>query len=241
METLKKGSFLLLAAVLGIAKLQAQTADEIINKNIEAVGGKALVISVKTIYVESTIDIMGTDAPSTTNIVYGKGTKSETDFNGTKFIQSVSDKGGWKVDPTNGAAMPTAMSDAEVKAGQAQYSTGGPLFDYAGKGFKAELIGKDSSGGKLDYKIKLTGPNGMDITYYINASTWLVDKTTSTVSVQGQEMEVGVTFSDYKKTDFGLVMAYSQERVLPTITLPITIKKIEINKTIDPAIFDMPK
>lgn len=41
--------------------------------------------------------------------------------------------------------------------------------------------------------------------------------------------------------DFGLVMPYTQQLTLSQILLTITTKKTEVNKTIDPTIFDMPK
>ena len=54
-------------------------------------------------------------------------------------------------------------------------------------------------------------------------------------------MEMTQHFSDYRKTDGGLMMAFEQSRVLPQYTVNITNKKVEINKEIDPTIFDMPK
>jgi hypothetical protein len=236
MKTLRKGSFLLLAATLGITTLRAQTADEIINKHLDAIGGKTVIGGLKSMYQESTIEVMGTEAPSTTSIIFGKGAKSETDFNGAKIVQCITDKGGWGINPMAGQTTATAMPDDDAKTAQSQLQVGGPLFDYASKGYKAELIGKDTA----DYKIKLTG-SGLDITFFINQKTYFIDKAVSQISAGGQSMERTATFSDYKKTDLGYVASYSQQIVLPQYTLNITVKKLELNKTIDPAIFEMPK
>jgi hypothetical protein len=236
METLRKGSFLLLAATLSIATLRAQTADEIISKHLDALGGKTVIEGVKSLYLENTIEVMGTEASSTTSIIFGKGAKSETDFNGAKMVQCITDKGGWTINPMAGQTTATAIPDEDAKTMQAQLQVGGPLFNYASKGYKVELIGKDTA----DYKIKLTGA-GLDVTFYINQKTYLLDKAVSQISANGQSMERATTFSDYKKTDFGYVTPYSQVVVVPQYTLNITVKKLEINKTIDPAIFEMPK
>src|SRR6202035_2358537 len=132
MKTLKTGTFLLLA-ILRIAAVQAQTVDEIVTKYVDALGGKTIVSSIKTIYVESSIAIMGNDAPCTTYILNGKGYKNELDFNGTKIVQCITDKGGWAINPMAGSADATAIPDEQVKASQSQLQVGGPLFDYATK------------------------------------------------------------------------------------------------------------
>lgn len=241
MKTLRTG-ILLLAATLSIVLVQAQTADEIVSKHINAVGGKDILNGIKTIYIESSFDIMGNEAPSTTYIVNGKGYKSVVNFNGTEIIQCITDKGGWAINPMTGQATATALPDDQVKAAQSQLEAGGPLYNYAAKGNKVELIGKDTTGGKNQYKLQLTSKEGNAVvTYFIDANNYYINKAISKVTVSGQDAETTATFSDYKKTDFGYVMAYSQQLVLPQITLNITHKKIEINKTIDPTIFDMPK
>ena len=109
--------------------------------------------------------------------------------------------------------------------------------DYASKGFKVTFEGKDSA----DYKVKLTTKDGVEIVYYINIKTNLIDKAVNRISINGQDVETTAIFTDYKKTDVGLVMPYSQQIVLPQITLNITNKKIEVNKDIDPVIFEKPK
>jgi len=232
-----KPSVIILAAVLACTNLHAQTADEIVNKHVAAIGGKAAVDGVKSLYIESTMEVMGNEGPSTTWIVSGKGYKSEVEVMGMKIVQCVSDKGGWQINPPAGVTTATALPDDQVKNMKGRINVGGPLYDYATKGGKIELLGKDTA----DYKIKLTTSTGEAVTFFINMKTYYIDKTTSTVSAQGQDLETTVNFSDYRKLDNGYVINFSQQIVLPMYTLTITHKKVDLNKDVDPAIFDMPK
>jgi hypothetical protein len=240
MKTLTKGSFLLLAASLSLATVRAQTADEIVNKYIDAQGGKAVISGIKSLYTENTIEVMGTQLNNSISIINGKAFKSEADFNGVKIIQVVTDKSGWIINPPAGQTSVVELTADQVKAGQGQLQIGGPLVDYAAKGYKIELIGKDTAGGG-EFKIKMTGLPGLEATYFINGKTWLLDKEVDKVNVGGQDAEITRTFSDYKKTDAGLVTSNSMQVVQPQYTLVMTTTKTEVNKTIDPAIFDMPK
>jgi len=235
MKTLIKGA-LLLSATLGIVTTQAQSVDDIVSKHIEALGGKTVLNSIKSIYVESTVEFMGNEAPSTTYILNGKGYKNELDFSGTKIVQCVTDKGGWAINPMAGATTAQPIPADQLKNYQLQLHVGGPLMDYAAKGYKAELTGKDSA----SYKIRLTTPDGIDMTYFIDQKTYLINKAVSKISMGGQEIETTAAFSDYRLTN-GYSLAYSQQVILPQVTLNITNKKVEINKDIDPAIFEMPK
>jgi len=235
METLSKRSFFVLAALFAFTTLRAQTADDIVNKYVAAIGGKDAISSVKSLSIDATTSIMGNDGATTITILVGKGYKSESDFGGTKIVTCVTPTGGWTLNPYGGAATPTAMPDEQLKGAKINMMLA-PLANYAADGYKVELTGQDST----DYKLKMTG-NGIDVTYYINMKTYLLDKVGTHMSMGGQDADLNISFTDYKKLDGGLMYAYTTTLGLPQGDLVIADKKITVNSTVDPKVFDMPK
>lgn len=236
MKTLRKHSLLVLATLVVSSVCCAQTAEEIVAKNIAAVGGKDLIAATKSIVITASIEVMGNEAPSTMTILNGKGYKSETDFMGSKVIRCVTDKGGWGVNPFAGQPTPTAMPDADAKQFKDQVNVV-PLIDYTDANGKLQLLGQDTA----DYKIKLTNDNGVNTTFFINMKTYLIDRMEFPISQGGQTIDVTLLLSDYQKIDNGLMMPFKMEQDTPQLTLNITNKKVEVNKEIDPMIFEMPK
>ena len=94
---------------LMIAQAKAQTADEIVNKYFDAVGGKAKLESVKTAYSEGEMNIMNNPAPFVSSVIDGKASRSEMNFNGQKIINCYSVGAGWTVNPLAGVTEPTPM------------------------------------------------------------------------------------------------------------------------------------
>jgi len=234
---MKKIKFLLLGtAVLVASALYAQTVDEIIAKHVEAIGGKEKLSQVKSLYTEISMEVMGNQAPVVEHLLEGKGYKSETDFNGSKIIQCITDKGGWSVNPMAGATEAQAMPEEQYKVSKDQIYIGGALVNYAEKGNKVELLGKEEN----NYKLKVV--NGtIESTYFIDGNTWYITKTTSKGEMMGQPVEVVVTLSDHKKTDFGIVLPHSRTIDLGGFAMSAKINKVEFNKEIDPKIFELPK
>ena len=231
--------FLLASATMLITAFSfGQTVDEIIGKSIDAVGGKDKISKIKSIYTESTAQIMGNDAPVITTILNGKGFKTETEFNGSKIIQALNDKGGWMINPMAGSSTAQALPDEQYKAAKDQIYVGGELFNYATTGSKAELLGKD---GDL-YKIKITAKDNSTTTYYIDPATYYLKKAVKQGDMMGQPVEITISFSDYQKTDYGFVIAHKIDTDMGgNFSFSATVNKVEINKEIDPKIFEMPK
>ncbi len=235
---LAKFFFLASAAMLSAVYSFGQTADEIISKSIDAVGGKDLISKINSMYTEATAQIMGNDAPVVTTILNGKGFRSETDFNGSKIIQAFNEKNGWSINPMAGSNTAQALPDEQYKAAKDQMYIGGELFNYAGNGGKAELLGKE---GNL-YKIKITGGDSSSVTYFIDPATYLIAKAVKEGEMMGQPVEITISFSDYQKTDFGYVIPHKIDTDMGgNFSFSATINKVEINKEIDPKIFEMPQ
>jgi hypothetical protein len=215
----------------------APTADEIVSKYVAAIGGKSAISQVKSMTMESSVQVMGNESPSTTTILDGVGFKSETDINGARIVTCFTDKGGWSVNPMAGVNNPTPMPDDVYNAGKGQINVGGALYDYAAKGSKIEFIGKDGNA----YKIKLTSKESVESTYLIDSTTYFVTTVMSKAKMQDQDVDVTTRFSDYRKSDLGYVIPYAIDIDFGQFALSIAVKKVEMNQAIDPAIFAMPK
>lgn len=213
------------------------TADEIVGKYVAAIGGKEAISQVKSVSMETSVQVMGNEAPSKTVIVDGVGFKTETEFNGSTMVQVYTDKGGWSVNPMGGSADPTPMTEDEYNLGKGQIHVGGGLYDYAAQGSKVELVGKDAS----TYKLKLTTKENVESTYVLDASTYLIKSVIRKGKMQGQDVDVTTSFSDYRKTDVGYLIPYAMDVDFGQVQLSIAVKKVELNKAVDPAIFVMPK
>ena len=225
----------LLAAVsLGFAA-KAQTADDIIGKYVDAVGGKDKLAQIKSIYTDATLNVMGSDNPASITLLVGKGYRTDAEVNGSKITQCYTDKGGWSINPFAGGTDAAPMPDDQYQAGKDQIWVGGELLNYKANGYTAELLAKDGN----NYPIKITAGKRVT-TYFIDGTTYMVSKVTTTASMQGQDTNVTTTLSNYQKTDFGYLQAFKIDVDLGQFQLAYTVKSVTVNKDIDPKVFDMP-
>jgi hypothetical protein len=236
---------LLAFAIIAISpSLKAQTAEEIIAKYIDAIGGKDKINAINSVRMGTTISANGTDASGSIVVVNGKGYRNESDWGGQKVIQVFTDKSGWTQNPFVGVNDPQALPDDAYKMGQYQIYLV-PLLDYASHGDKAELLGQErigGGGGPNTYKIRVTNPNGMASTYYLDVASNLPIQSITTSDFAGQKTEVTTTYSDYVKSDAGWL--YPQTVGIDfggNFSMTSKVSKIEINPAIDSGIFEMKK
>jgi len=240
MNTIKTCSIAALALV-GAISVKAQTADEIIAKHVDALGGKDKLTQIKSIYIESTTEAMGNEAPTKTYVLNGKDYRMESDFGGQTMVQVVNDKSGWAIMPFGGSTDPAAMSDDQFKQVADNIYLANPLTNYATNGGKVELQGQEKVNNVNAYKIKYTSKFGIETTYYIDPSTYYIIQTVRQGQMMGQDVTITSTYSNYTKTDFGVFMPYTINIDMGQFAMTANTKKVEVNKEIDPKIFDMPK
>lgn len=239
MKKLKVG-LLALTALFSAAAIQAQNADDIIAKHLDAIGGKEKLKTINSVRMESTLEVMGNEAPNTTTVLNGKGYRNESEFNGQKIIQVFTDKSGWMINPMMGATDPQAIPEDQLKSQQGQIFAV-PLLDYATRGGKAEYLGQEKVGDVNAYKVKITDAGGAATTYYFDPSTYYVIQAVRAAEMMGQQVDVTITTSDFKKTDYGWVVPQNIAMNMGgQFSMTMKLKTIEINKEVDPKIFDMP-
>ena len=235
---------LLLFAAAGFVSVKAQTADEIINKHIEAMGGKAKLLSIKSIYMEGTSVMQnGTEISQKTWKVDGKLYRQEINSAMFNFAMVVTDKEGWRQNPRNGGAF-EPMTQEQVSNMQVQMDCAGAFVDYAAKGHKVELIGKEDVEGVAAYKIKITYKSGQEASFFFDAATYYIIRMTGRGGGMGMgggggrggaggaDQERSTDFSDFKKTEDGFVFPF---KITPLgMGGGIFYEKIEVNKPVDP-------
>ncbi|MFT3845499.1 MAG: hypothetical protein QM725_10630 [Lacibacter sp.] len=235
-----KKFFSLCLAFFALMGTKAQTADEIINKHIEAMGGKEKLLSIKSIYMEGTSVMQnGTEITQRIWKVDGKLMRREISSAMFNMVTLVTDKEGWSMSQrSNGNFEPMP---AEVLANvQGEMDCAGPLVDYAAKGHKVELLGKEDVEGTECWKLKMTLKTGRDITYYFDPKTYYIFRTVTVGGFggrggQGGTNEVKMDYTEYKKTDDGFVFSYKTTVVGRGGGL--FFEKIEVNKPVDEKVY----
>jgi hypothetical protein len=237
MQKILRG-ILVFSAFAGAVTLSAQTADEIVARHVAAVGGTDVISRVKSLSMEITTQVNGAEMTGTVVTLDGVASRSESAFNGAKIVQCYTDKGGWFINPLAGVSDPTPMPEDQYKLGKSQIFVDGDLHDYAANGTKLELVSKDAGG----YTVKVTTKDNVESTYVFDASTYLIKTLSRKGRIQDQDVDITTSPSDYRKTDVGLMVPYAINVDLGgQYSMNITVNKVEINKTVDPAICEMPK
>jgi len=241
MKMLKQG-LLLLTTLVCFAAVQAQTADDIVNKHIDAMGGKDKMAQLKSVHMDMTMQVMGNEAPSSVTIVEGKGYRTESTVMGQKMVQVVTDTSGWMINPMTGGTTPQPIPAEQLKQVSDQLYATGPLYNYAVKGNTVELQGQEKVGDVNAYKLKVTGKSGSDATYYIDPTTYYIIQVVRSGEMMGNPVNITVNNSDFQKTPEGYVFPRTiQTDMGGQFQLTAKVTKVDVNPSVDASIFDMPK
>ncbi|HAO45389.1 MAG TPA: hypothetical protein PLZ45_10655 [Ferruginibacter sp.] len=208
---------------------QAQTADDVVNKYIDALGGKEKLSSLNSVRLSGSMSIQGNDIAITVTKLHMKGMRMDISVMGTENYQIITPGKGVMFMPVQGMASPTDMPEDAVKAAQSQLDVQSALLNYKDKGTAVEFLGAEGN----DYKLKVTFKNGISTTYFIGKSDNRLNKSVSKRSINGEEMEIETTYSNYKQVD-GFWFAFT---VTSSVQGETNYDKIETNVKVDESIF----
>lgn len=227
--------------IIGLNKPYAQTVDDVINKYIDALGGKEKLKGINSVYQEGvTVMQNGNELTIKTWRVQDKLFRNEFQFGMGSQTTIITDNQGWRSNPRNGGAF-EAIPAERVKAQQAELDIY-PLLDYAAKGHTAELLGKEAVNGVECYKIKLTTKSGNAVTYFIDPNTWYIIREQRTGGgfgggggrPGGGDGTFNRDFSNYQKTESGYIFPFTVSMGGPG---SLTYEKIEVNKPVDDKLY----
>lgn len=230
-----KKVFLLLVIIFAAAiTINAQTADEVIEKYITAIGGADKWTKIQSLKVDGQIEVQGIAIPFTMQAMHMKGYRSDAEFQGMKFTDITTPTKGWAQNPMAGKMTLGPISDEELKSKVDDLDIQDAFIDYKGKGSTVEFLGKDEEDGNEYFKIKITSKNNNDKTYFIDTKTYLAYKMESMTKQQGQDIKTVIKFLDYQTIDFGIKMSFKSDIGNGQM---LVYKKVIINPTIDESIF----
>jgi len=239
---LKNLIFGIIAVMMLATVACAQTADDIIAKNIQARGGAAKMAGVQTVKVTATM-AMGPGVEAPVVLIQKKGNLARIEFTiqGMTAVQAYDGQNAWEVVPFLDKKEAEPIAGDESKDIQEMADIGGPLFEYKNKGNQVELLGKDKVDGADAYKLKVTLKNGDVATVYIDANSFLEIKKETKRTVRGSEQNIEESIGDYKEVD-GIFFPFVMESGIEGSQQKekLTITKIELNIPADDSIFKMP-
>lgn len=225
------------------APAASQTVDEIVAKNIEALGGMEKLRAIKSVRMTGKMTLgPGIEAPVVMELKRPNAMRLDITVQGMVGSQAFDGASGWTLMPFAGSKVPQQMAADEMKLAQEQADIDGPLIDYKTKGNTVELQGKEKVEGADAYKLKVTLKNGDVRTLYLDAEHFLQIKDEAKRTVRGTEIESETIVGDYKEVG-GMMFPHSidsGQKGNPQ-RQKLTIDKIELNVPIDDARFKMPE
>jgi hypothetical protein len=235
------------SVVLGLACLAAsagaQTADELVAKNLQAKGGLDKIKAIKTLRMKGRLNQGGFTAVVGQELKRPAMLRTTFTVQGMTAIQAYDGQAGWQISPFQGRKDPELLGEDDLRDLVEDADMDGPLVDYKEKGHTVEYLGHDTVDGDDVYRLKCTLKNGDIVYYYLDPDSSLEIRTERQQFIRGAVRERQSDLGSYKPVA-GVMFPYSIEsgpKNNPSVRSKVTIESIEANVPIDDTAFKMPK
>ena len=233
---------LALGIICTTAFIAAQTAEELVAKNLEAKGGVDKIKSIKSYKFSGKFQQGSFTAQVAQEAKAPNDIREMFTVQGMTQIQAYDGKTGWQISPFQGRHDPEMLGEDDMRDIVEDSDFYGPLVDYKEKGNTIEYLGHDSLDGDDVYRLKVTLKNGDIMYYYLDPDTYIEIRTEKQQFIRGAVRETMNDLGSYKPVN-GVMYPFSIEsgpKSDPTQRLKITFDKIEGNIALTDAEFKMP-
>jgi hypothetical protein len=241
------GTAALVFVLLGAHSSAAQTADEIIEKSIAAMGGRAAMEKVKTRVATGTLSI-GTPAGDLTGSVEmfaaapnKQRTVIKADLTQFGAGELLVDQ---RFDGTTGYVMDSMQGNRDITGSQLDNMKASsfphPFLAYKALGIAVKLGAKEKVADRDAYLLTFEPAAGNPIRQYVDAETFLPTRGIIRVNLpQLGEIEQWIDASDYRELD-GVKVPFKLTLTNSMQTITFTFATIENNAAVDEKMFAKP-
>ena len=219
-----------------------QTAEELVNKNIQAKGGMEKIKAIHSVRMTGTLNGGGGFSAAIGQENERPNLVRQTfSLQGMSAITAYDGSTGWQIQPFGGHKDPELMGEDDLRGLLRDADFDGPLVDYKEKGNTVEYLGHDIVDGDDALRLKVTQKNGDIIYYFLDPDTFLEIRREVQENIRGSIRESVSEMGSYKPVA-GVMYPYSlsqgsKENPAQSTT---TIDKIEVNVPIEKVDFALP-
>jgi len=222
------------------AMARAQSAEELVSRNLSAKGGIARLKSVPGLRINARVMLptAGLEFPAVITTKRPNRFYQESTIRGQKVIAGFDGVKGWIVNPLMGGLVPQEMQGSRLEMLKRQLDLEGPLVDYKAKGTMVEVVGHDTLEGKAVTKLKVTPTDGLVEFFFVDDETGLEAKTVKQIKDGDNITTLETRYSNYEAVD-GVMVPHIVEQKAAGQVLQFTIEHVEIAAP-DDTLFQMP-
>lgn len=224
------------------ALLSAQTAEELVAKNLAAHGGIEKLKALHSLRMTGKMQQGSFTAQIGVDTMAPNLLRQSFTLMGMTGVEAYDGATGWRIMPFSGRRDPELIGEDDLRGLQDQADFYGHLVDYKEKGSTVEYLGHDTVDGDDAYRLKVTLKNGDIAYYYLDPETYLEIRVELVQFIHGSVRESFSEMGSFKLVN-GVYFPFATEDGNPRNpgeTSKMTIEKMEANVAMDPAEFKMP-
>jgi hypothetical protein len=243
-------AFAPLVLCASIASAQAQTAEDLVAKNLAARGGAGALAAIHSYVTKGELRFPGdfklafTETrerldPATDNCAV----RVNASLQGLTLIQAYDGQTGWRVNPFEGRKDAERMGADEARALADEALIDGNLLSAGVRGARVDYLGREDIDGTNTYKLRVSQRDGTVFTDYLDPDVFLEIRVVENRTIRGAEQDTEYDLGDYERVNgvyFPFSIASGPLNSADSDKQVITIASGAANVPVSPALFAMP-